>query len=101
MDKNQQSSDWGAENLTAAQKKYAAADVIHLHALRGKLDHMLEREARTGLADACFQFLPTRARLDAGGWSRSRCLLPLRGRGQSFQINSIGNDCPCGKYWFC
>ena len=69
MDKNQQSSDWGAENLTAAQKKYAAADVIHLHALRGKLHHMLEREARTGLADACFQFLPTRARLDAGGWS--------------------------------
>ena len=69
MDKNQQSSDWGADNLTAAQKKYAAADVIHLHALRDKLDYMLEREARIGLADACFGFLPTRARLDAGGWS--------------------------------
>ena len=69
MDKNQQSSDWGAENLTAAQKKYAAADVVYLHALRKKLDHMLAREARTGLADACFQFLPTRARLDDRGWS--------------------------------
>ena len=71
LDKNQQTSDWGAENLTAAQKKYAAADVIYLHALREKLDYMLEREARTGLAAACFQFLPTRARLDAGGWSDS------------------------------
>ena len=69
MDKNQQSSDWGAENLTAAQKKYAAADVLYLHALRKKLDHMLAREARTGLAVACFQFLPTRARLDDRGWS--------------------------------
>ena len=69
MDKNQQSSDWGAENLTAAQKKYAAADVIYLHALREKLDYMLARELRTELADACFQFLPTRTRLDAGGWS--------------------------------
>ena len=69
LDKNQQSSDWGAENLTAAQKKYAAADVMYLHALREKLDRMLEREARTGLADACFRFLPTRARLDAGGWT--------------------------------
>lgn len=68
ISKHQQMSDWGAETLTEAQLDYAALDVLHLHALRQKLDAMLAREDRTDLAQACFQFLPTRARLDLAGW---------------------------------
>ena len=68
LSKQQQSSDWGAATLTDAQLAYAASDVLHLHALREKLDAMLARENRTALADACFKFLPTRARLDLQGW---------------------------------
>ncbi|RJF76058.1 ribonuclease D [Rhodopseudomonas palustris] len=69
LSKQQQSSDWGAETLSDAQLAYAASDVLHLHALRDKLDLMLARENRTGLATACFDFLPHRARLDLEGWS--------------------------------
>ncbi|MCO5131961.1 MAG: ribonuclease D [Xanthobacteraceae bacterium] len=68
LSKQQQSSDWGAETLTEAQLTYAASDVLHLHALRARLDAMLAREGRTELARACFDFLPFRARLDLGGW---------------------------------
>jgi ribonuclease D len=68
LSKQQQSSDWGAPGLNDAQLAYAASDVLHLHALRDKLDVMLAREGRTGLAKACFEFLPTRARLDLEGW---------------------------------
>ena len=68
VSKQQQSSDWGAETLTAAQLDYAASDVLYLHELREKLNVMLEREGRTELAQACFDFLPTRARLDLAGW---------------------------------
>ena len=68
LSKQQQSSDWGAATLTDAQLSYAASDVLHLHAMREKLDAMLAREGREGLAKACFEFLPTRARLDLGGW---------------------------------
>ena len=68
MSKQQQSSDWGAETLTDAQIEYAASDVLHLHALKEKLDDMLAREGRAGLADACFRFLPARAALDLEGW---------------------------------
>ncbi len=68
LSKQQQSSDWGADGLSEAQLAYAASDVLHLHALRDKLDPMLAREGRTELAKACFDFLPTRARLDLGGW---------------------------------
>jgi ribonuclease D len=68
LSKQQQSSDWGADALSEAQLAYAASDVLHLHALREKLDAMLAREGRTELAKACFEFLPTRARLDLGGW---------------------------------
>lgn len=68
MSKQQQSSDWGADTLTAAQIEYAASDVLHLHALREKLDVMLAREGRSGLAQSCFDFLPTRAALDVAGW---------------------------------
>jgi ribonuclease D len=68
LSKQQQSSDWGAETLTEAQLGYAAADVLHLHALKAKLDVMLEREGRAHLAKACFGFLPTRAELDLAGW---------------------------------
>jgi ribonuclease D len=68
LSKQQQSSDWGAETLSAEQLRYAASDVLHLHALREKLDIMLEREGRCDLARACFDFLPTRARLDLAGW---------------------------------
>lgn len=68
LSKQQQSSDWGAADLSAEQLKYAAADVLHLHGLRTRLDLMLEREGRTHLAAACFRFLPTRAELDLGGW---------------------------------
>jgi ribonuclease D len=68
LSKEAQSSDWGAAELTDAQLAYAAADVIHLHAVRDKLDMMLAREGRTGLARACFDFLATRAALDLAGW---------------------------------
>jgi ribonuclease D len=68
MSKAQQSSDWGAPLLTPEQVAYAASDVTSLHALRAKLDVMLEREGRTGLAQACFDFLPHRAALDVAGW---------------------------------
>ncbi|KND17402.1 MAG: ribonuclease D [Pannonibacter phragmitetus] len=68
LSKQQQSSDWAAETLTDAQLAYAASDVLHLHALRAQLQMMLEREERTGFAQACFEFLPTRARLDLLGW---------------------------------
>jgi ribonuclease D len=69
LSKQQQSSDWGAANLTDAQLAYAAADVLHLHALKARLDQMLLRENRTSLAEACFRFLPTRVELDLGGWA--------------------------------
>src|SRR5919198_1311568 len=68
LSKQQQSSDWGSASLSEAQLAYAASDVLHLHPLREKLDMMLAREGRTPLAQACFDFLPTRARLDLGGW---------------------------------
>jgi ribonuclease D len=68
LSKQQQSSDWGSEALSEAQLAYAASDVLHLHALRERLDAMLAREGRLGLAQACFDFLPIRARLDLGGW---------------------------------
>jgi ribonuclease D len=68
LSKQQQSSDWGAETLSEEQLAYAASDVLHLHALKAKLDALLEREGRTELAQAAFTFLPTRARLDVAGW---------------------------------
>jgi ribonuclease D len=68
LSKQQQSSDWGSQTLSDAQLAYAASDVLHLHALRDRLDAMLAREDRTELARACFDFLPTRARLDLSGW---------------------------------
>lgn len=68
ISKQQQSSDWGAETLSEEQLSYAAADVLHLHALREKLEIMLEREGRGELAAACFEFLPARATLDLIGW---------------------------------
>jgi ribonuclease D len=71
ISKQQQSSDWGAENLSQAQLDYAASDVLHLHALRDKLNHMLEREGRAEIARECFAFLPTRARLDLLGWAET------------------------------
>jgi ribonuclease D len=69
ISKQQQLSDWGAETLTDAQVAYAASDVLHLHALKGKLDTLLAREGREELAAACFRFLPDRARLDLAGWT--------------------------------
>ncbi len=71
LSKQQQSSDWGADTLTQAQIDYAASDVLHLHALKGRLDRMLERENRTGIAQNCFAFLPTRAQLDLLGWAET------------------------------
>jgi len=68
LSKQQQSSDWGAGTLTPAQLDYAASDVLYLHALKEKLDGMLERENRLGIAHQCFGFLPTRAQLDLLGW---------------------------------
>jgi ribonuclease D len=68
ISKQQQSSDWGAAKLTEAQKAYAASDVLYLHRLKAALDEMLEREGRTATAQACFDFLPTRAQLDLAGW---------------------------------
>lgn len=69
ISKQQQSSDWGAENLSDAQLAYAASDVLHLHEIKKVLDHMLLREGRMELAKACFAFLPVRASLDLAGWS--------------------------------
>ncbi len=69
MSKQQQSSDWGADQLTDAQVAYAASDVLHLHALRERLDVMLAREGRAELAAACFGFLANRVRLDLAGWA--------------------------------
>jgi len=68
LSKQQQSSDWGADSLSEPQLAYAASDVLHLHSLRERLDAMLLREGRTALAQACFDFLPTRAKLDLQGW---------------------------------
>ena len=68
LSKQQQSSDWAASTLSDAQLTYAASDVLHLHGLRQRLDMMLEREGRAEIAAACFDFLPTRARLDLLGW---------------------------------
>ncbi|WP_421928121.1 ribonuclease D [Neoaquamicrobium sediminum] len=68
LSKVQQSSDWAAETLTPEQLEYAASDVLYLHQLREKLLFRLERDGRTKEAEACFRFLPTRARLDLMGW---------------------------------
>jgi ribonuclease D len=68
LSKEQQSSDWGAKDLSEKQLAYAANDVAHLHQLKDALDAMLAREGRTGLAQACFDFLPSRAELDLAGW---------------------------------
>ena len=68
ISKQQQSSDWGAVELSEAQKSYAASDVLYLHRLRDELDARLAREGRTEMAQACFDFLPMRARLDLAGW---------------------------------
>ena len=68
ISKQQQSSDWGADALTQAQIDYAASDVLYLHRLRKALNIMLEREGRMDIAQACFDFLPMRARLDLEGW---------------------------------
>lgn len=68
ISKHQQSSDWGAPDLTSAQLDYAASDVLYLHRLRAELDIRLAREGRTEIAQACFRFLPARAQLDLAGW---------------------------------
>ena len=68
LSKVQQSSDWGAAELSKEQLEYAASDVLHLHALKAKLEERLDRDGRRDVADACFKFLPTRARLDLMGW---------------------------------
>jgi len=68
ISKQQQSSDWAAEKLSPAQLDYAASDVLYLHRLKEILTRRLERERRTHLAEACFDFLPTRAELDLAGW---------------------------------
>ncbi|MEM8686060.1 MAG: ribonuclease D [Pseudomonadota bacterium] len=69
MSKQQQSSDWGAKTLSSAQQDYAASDVLHLHAIKERLDAMLDREERTEMAQRCFDFLPTRVVLDLSGWA--------------------------------
>ena len=69
MNKQQQSSDWGAPKLSEAQVEYAASDVLHLHALKAALEERLVREGRLSLAEACFSFLPVRAELDLLGWA--------------------------------
>ncbi|MDX2275137.1 MAG: ribonuclease D [Hyphomonadaceae bacterium] len=71
ISKEQQSSDWGAAELNDAQLAYAASDVLHLHALKEKLDAMLAREGRTEIAQSCFDFLPARAALDLAGWEET------------------------------
>ena len=68
LSKAQQTSDWGANEISDAQRDYAASDVRYLHALKEKLDERLQREERVALAQACFDFLPARAMLDLGGW---------------------------------
>lgn len=68
LSKAQQSSDWGAPTLSQAQLEYAASDVLHLHVIKERLNEMLVREGRMELAQACFDFLPVRARLDLAGW---------------------------------
>ena len=68
ISKQQQTSDWGAPELTEAQLDYAASDVLYLHRLKDRMDERLAREGRTGLAQACFDFLPARAELDLAGW---------------------------------
>jgi ribonuclease D len=68
LSKQQQSSDWGADHLTEEQQAYAGSDVLYLHQLKAKLDVMLAREGRTEIAQACFDFLPTRSKLDILGW---------------------------------
>ena len=68
LSKQQQSSDWGAPQLSKDQIEYAASDVLHLHALKARLDEMLAREGRTALAQSCFEFLATRVALDLAGW---------------------------------
>ncbi len=69
LSKQQQSSDWGTPILSDAQKQYAALDVTYLHEIKARLDQMLSRESRHELAEACFAFVPMRARLDLGGWT--------------------------------
>lgn len=69
LSKQQQSSDWGAAELSDEQLRYAASDVLYLHRLKATLDDMLEREGRRDLAQACFDFLPARAALDLAGWN--------------------------------
>jgi ribonuclease D len=69
LNKQQQSSDWGAHMLSDAQKQYAAQDVLYLHELKSRLDQMLAREGREEVARACFAFIPTRAALDLAGWT--------------------------------
>lgn len=71
MSKQQQSSDWAASELTPAQQEYAASDVLYLHQIKDRLDTMLAREGRTDIAQACFDFLPTRAELDLKGWAET------------------------------
>jgi ribonuclease D len=71
LSKEQQSSDWGAPELSEKQLAYAANDVAYLHKLKEALDGMLAREGRMGMANACFQFLPVRAELDLAGWGES------------------------------
>jgi len=68
LSKQQQSSDWGAADLSKEQLAYAASDVLYLHQLKAKLDVLVDREGRAGLAKACYEFLPTRAELDLQGW---------------------------------
>jgi ribonuclease D len=68
LNKQQQSSDWGAATLSEEQKAYAASDVLYLHRIRERLEEMLRREGRHHLAQACFDFLPARAELDLSGW---------------------------------
>jgi ribonuclease D len=71
LSKAQQSSDWGAPVLSPEQLAYAASDVLYLHGVKAKLETMIEREGRTALAQACFDFLPARARLDLAGWEET------------------------------
>ncbi|MET0337851.1 MAG: ribonuclease D [Caulobacter sp.] len=71
LSKAQQSSDWGSATLSPEQLAYAASDVLHLHVVKTRLDAMLAREGRTELAQACFDFLPTRAKLDIAGWEET------------------------------
>jgi ribonuclease D len=71
LSKQHQLTDWGTETLSEAQISYAASDVLYLHALRERLDFMLKRENRMGIAAACFEFLPARARLDLLGWGEA------------------------------